>query len=1000
MEKLLRKLFLQRILPVSMCLLLNGYAGFARINTVRYGYQDVNEISGRVTDATGKPLVDVSVKNTTKSISTTTDTDGQYTIAAAKGDLLSFTVMGFETKTITAGDTRQLAVLLTKALNDAADFNVLYASQKKATNVAAVAEIYTRDIERTIVSPIAGTFSGRFAGLFTDQGSGEPGNDNVTLSLRGQTPLILLDGVPQNFSSINPEQIESVTVLKDALATAMLGMRAANGAILITTKKGYTGKQTISFKALGGISKPTYLSKPLDAYNYSQLYNEALANDGKPALYSAEALTAYQTGIDPIRFPNVNWQDEVLKKQSVYSRYNLEIAGGRETAKYFVSLDYLDQPGMFKTNGESVYNTNSAYKRYILRSNVQVDLSKHISTSLNLMGRVQDNNEPGATTSTLYSNINNTPANAYPIYNTDGSFAASPNYRSNVFAQNFHSGYRPGMIRDFRIDLAIKGNLEAITDGLWIKASSSINSYLVQSINRSKTVPFFSESMDEAGNFSYFQFNNPGDQSNSLSTESQNRVFYSELALGYSKNAGKNNIEAQVLANNDFRHINRDLPYNVRGISGKASYNYDEKYIAEFGFAYNGVKERYPKGKGFDFFPSVGLGYVISKEGFLKDLTWLNNLKIRSTYGKTGNFNAPYYGYNQYYSSTDGYNFGDNPSTVGGIAQNTLANTNLTWEKADKFNVGLDASLFKNILTLSAEFFKNKHFDLLQSIGNNTAITGINYAQQNIGINHYSGFEFEVTLQKRTGAFNYFLAPNFSILKTEVIYQDEVPRDYSYQLRTGRPVGQRFGYIAEGLFQSATEIQNSATLAAFGVVPGDIKYKDLNNDGLINTNDQTAIGTTKPLMYFGLNLGFSWKGLDFSALIQGVANRDVYLSGSYMWAFQGIQGQAFEHHLGRWTPETAATATYPRLTAGNNLNNNVTSTYWIKSGDYLRLKSVELGYSLPNSLMKKVRLSGIRLFANGTNLLTFTDLHNMDPENYYGLYPIQKMLTAGINVKF
>jgi TonB-linked SusC/RagA family outer membrane protein len=991
------KRFWHKASIAAICLLLNAVAGFANKIIV---YQQSVEINGKVTDATGKPLVDVTVKNETKSSAVNTDIEGDYFIDAEKGNVLSFSVTGFDVKSMVVADDKVINIVLQESVSIPTEFNVLYAQKKKSTNVAAVSEIYTNDLEKTIVSPVYGTFTGRLAGLLTAQSNGEPGNDGYSLSLRGQEPLVLLDGVAQSFSSINPEQIESVTVLKDALATAMLGIRGANGAILITSKKGHVGPQTISFKALGGISQPTYLPKTLDAYNYSLLFNEALANDGRPAAYSAEALEAYRTGSDPIRYPNVNWQDELLKNRAAYSRYNLEIAGGRTSARYFVSMDYLNQPGLFKNNDDAIYNTNSSYKRYILRSNVQVDLSKSITTTLGLIGRIQDSNEPGATTASLYSNIINTPANAYPIYNSDGSYAASQNYRYNVYAQNYESGYRPGQTRDFRIDLSIKGKLDAIAKGLWIKTSGTINSYLVQSINRSKTVPLFMENIGADGSRSYFPFNNPGDQANSASTDSQNRVFYTELAVGYSTSINKNNFEGQVIANNDFRHINRDLPYNIKGISAKGSYNYDEKYIAEVALAYNGTEERYPSGKGFGFFPAAGLGYVISKEDFLSDINWLNTLKLRTSFGRVGNFTASYYGYNQYYNTTGGYNFGDVPGAAGGIAQNTIANTRLTWEKADKFNLGIDASLLNNKLYLTAEYFNNKYFDQLQSIGNNTAITGVGYANQNIGISRYSGLEFDVNYRNQVKNINYFISPNLTILKTKVVYQDEFARQYSYQMRTGMPVGQRFGYVAEGLFQTETEIQNSPTPADFGIRPGDIRYRDLNNDGIINVDDQTAIGSTKPSVYYGVNLGFSWKNLDFSALVQGSHNNDVYLNGSSMWAFQGVQGQAFEHHLNRWTPATSATATYPRLSVGNNLNNDAVSTYWVKSGDYLRLKSIELGYKLPIALVKKVRLSGVRVFVNGTNLLTFSGLDNMDAENYNASYPIQKMLNAGVNVKF
>ncbi len=399
--------------------------------------------------------------------------------------------------------------------------------------------------------------------------------------------------------------------------------------------------------------------------------------------------------------------------------------------------------------------------------------------------------------------------------------------------------------------------------------------------------------------------------------------------------------------------------------------------------------------------PAIGLGWNLSKEDFLKDkLSWLNDLKLRASYGKTGNFNAGYYAYNQYYNTGSGYTFGASGTGGGvtGIEQGTLANPDLSYEKANKLNIGLDASVLSNKLSVSAEYYNNKYYDLLQIIGHNTAITGADYAQQNIGIQRFSGEEFSLNYKDHAGAFNYFISPNFSVLKTKSLYQDEPTRQYAYQQRTGLPVGQTFGYIASGLYQSVTEINNSAKPASLVLVPGDIRYVDQNGDNVIDENDQVAIGSTKPWVYYGLNLGGNYKGFDFSALLQGVENSNFYLSNE--WAFLGTRGQAFESNLNRWTPQTAATATYPRLSIGTNANNQMTSSYWYRSGDYMRLKSVELGYTLPISVIKRVKLAGARIFINGTNLLTFTGLKDMDPEGSTSVYPIQKMFIAGVNVKF
>jgi len=1014
MRKILLKRILQKIsITLLWCYLLqsNAYAKTV-IGTISTNGNLTNktlhlrdEVTGRVADLANKSLVDVSVQIKGKPASmVTTDLDGRYVITAQKGDILVFKVPGFISQEITFTGQPQLIVTLLEDNSAPTNFNVLYTKQKKSTNLQAIGELRTDELTKTISSPINGTFTGRLAGLTTSQSSGEPGNDAVNLSLRGQSPLVILDGIPQSFTSINPEQIESVTILKDALATAMMGIRGSNGVVLITTKQGFEGPQRIGFKAMYGFSRPTELPKTLDAYNYGLLYNEALANDGRPAIYTATDLNAYRDGSDPYYHPNVNWQDQILRNETPYSRYNVDIAGGKQTAKYYVSLDYLDQQGLFKQAGGNVNSTNSDYKRYIFRSNVSLDLNKYITTTLNLFGRLQSGNEPGVSTTTLYNNIVYTPANAYPIFNTNGTLGASQDFQqNNIYGQNYQSGYRVGYTRDFRVDLSVKADLQKITPGLWFKASSAINTYLDQLTTRSRPIVAFQQGVDGGGNVVYTQYGTPGQQSNTLSTLTQNRVFYVQGEFGYTKSIGKHNFDGLILANNDYRMAGVDLAYNINGVSGRFAYNYDEKYLAEVAFAYNGSSERFPKGNGYGLFPAVGLGWRISNEDFLKDkVKWLNDLKLRATYGRTGNFNAGnYYTYNQYYVGGTGYNFGQNTGgTVNGIEQDVLANPNLTFEKANKLNFGIDAVLFNNKLSLTAEYYNNKFYDLLQVIGHNTAITGANYGSQNIGERRYSGMEFQVSFKDKVGDFNYFISPNFSTVQSKILFQDEPFRQFDYQIRTGLPVGQGFGYQASGLFQSAAEISSSPKPANLNILPGDIKYVDQNGDGIIDENDQVAIGRGKPALNFGLNLGGSWKGFDFSALIQGTANRDVYLGNDTYWTFQGARGQAYEHSLERWTPATAATATYPRLNVGTNANNELASSFWMRKGDFLRLKSVELGYSFPVSLVKRIKLSGARLFVNGTNLLTASDLKEMDPENVINNYPIQKMVVAGISVKF
>lgn len=881
---------------------------------------------------------------------------------------------------------------------NAATYKLLYGVQQKRKSTAAITEIYNKEIEKTLSASFAGMLTGRMAGLLTTQSSGEPGADFPSLTLRGQAPFVMIDGSPRSFNSINPEQIESVTLLKDAVSTAMTGLRASSGILLITTKKGQESAPVINFKAMGGSQRPTALPKFLNAYQYAQLYNEALANDGKAPAYSQNDLDAYRDGSDPIGHPDVDWQKEVLNKQASIGRYDLSISGGSPTVKYFANLDYFNQQGLFKKSPETVYNTGSSYKRYIFRTNVSVDVSKSFTTFLNLFTRVQDFNEPGATATGIFSSFLTTPNSAYNPLNTDGSLGGNREYQNNIYGQVFRSGYRPSYSRDFNVDFGLKARLGK---NFWVKGQASINAYLLESINRSRAIVIFQQK-NTSGTPEYQQFGTVSEQSNSIEVNAQNRRFYTELSSGYSKQTGLHSIDATVTLNNDNNFENTDLDYNYRTLAGRVSYSYNNKYLAEVAVAYSG-NDRFPKGNRYGTFPAIGLGWVITKESFLNNRpSWLNNIKLRASVGKTGNADPRYYVYNQYYNSaSNGYNFGETAGGVTVVQQGTLANPNFTWAKTLKVNGGIDAALFSNKLVFTLDYFNNKVYDLLQQPGRNIEMMGNGYPDVNIGKNRYSGFELQLTFQEKKETFSYYIAPNVSTLQSKVVFQDEVNRPYEWMRRTGQPVGQPTGYIAEGLFQSQQEINSAAKPAGMTLVPGDIKYKDLNNDGIIDANDQTTIGNKKPLLYYGLNMGGSWKGFDISILFQGVQNVNVYRSGNSYWDFNNNgRGQAFEHHLNRWTPDNAASATYPRLTVGNNLNNTQSSSYWIQSGNYMRLKNLELGYSFSSGVVKRIRIREARLFVNGTNLFTVSSLKDADPENAGYNYPIQKVIVAGINLKF
>lgn len=972
--------------------------------------QTQKDYEGKVVTVTGLPVADVAVKNLNSGLTTKTNTAGIFTIAGNIGDKIELTSSTHDTFQQTLGEATNLSITLEAAELTVVDviqrgpIERIYTTVPSHLSVASTDAVYSSEIGRIPVTSFRNTLPGRLAGLYSVQASGLPGADGATLSLRGQPPIIIIDGVVTNLSTFDLEEIESITVLKDGLSTAMLGVRGAHGAILVTTKKGKARKQEISFTAQSAIQQPLSVPKALGSYDYARLHNEALRNDGIDSLnsglyYSQAALAAYQNGNDPYNFPNVNYREQVTKKSSMFNRYTISARGGNNFARYFISMEHANQSGFLRTVDSNSYNTNNSFKSYVIRSNIDVSITPKLTGGIYLLGRILNSNEPGATTGTILNNLMNTPANAYPLLNTNGTFGGTQLYQDNVLAQSIASGYRQRYFRDVLVNAHLQRTLDEITPGLWIKIKAAYYSTLAEDINRSKTFAVFQQSGSTTT-----QFGANGTQANGNGITYQGRSDYEEFSVGYDRMFGKNGFNILLLANRDNSTDGSDLPYTIVGTSGRIAYNYDGKYIVEGAFGLNG-SNRYPDegSTKLGFFPSIGLGWNIDREDFLKSIPFITRLKLFTSFARTG-WDSP--GYFMYYPRFfDGPSaiFGTGASAVTTITEGTLANPGITWEKADKFNLGITGTLLKDHLSFTLEYFNNKYSDLLMQRGQNSGIIGNDYPNENIGENRFSGYEIQAGWHGAAKNFQYFVSLNASSLKSKVLYIDEVSRPYSWMSRTGQPVNQLFGYIADGLFQSQAEIDNSPTTLGYTPRPGDIRYRDINSDNVINQFDQTAIGRTKPLFFYGLSFGASWNGFDISALIQGVENRDVYMAGNSYWAFQNNgTGQAYSHNLNRWTTANAANATYPRLSYGTNVNNEAPSSYWVKNGDYFRLRNAEIGYSFPTALIGKIKLKTVRVFANGYNLLTkaSSSLDDRDPESFGGGYPIQRLFNFGVNIKF
>ena len=1029
-------------------------------------------VKGTVLDDFSYPVQGAMVHIKGEKTGFVTGKDGAFEIPAAGGKVLLFEYPGFNTAQRNAKSGGPIYVRLsvrtlhqpvgpditTQAggdtiyipYNNTPWINVLYGRTNANSFLGAISTIGSGQLATTPASSYIYALPGRLAGLnvmqtsgfYTPQtggltsrdifvgnipnntsGTGPTDNTEFNIQLRGhnaslgQSPIAIVDGVQREFYSLDPESIESVSVLKDALSTIMLGQNSARGALIVTTKQPVAGPPRVSFTAETGVQSPLKLPTPLPAYQYAYLLNEALLNDGKTPAYSAADFSAYRNHTDPIGHPDVNWYKTVLRDNSRLNRYNLNVTGGGNTARYVIGLNYMDQQGLFVTSNANPYNTNADLKRYVINSKIDIDVNKDFNVGLQIFGRLQDGNQPGATTATILQGLLTTPNNVYPVHNPDGSYGGTVNYSQNLLAQTVASGYMTDHVHDVMANLDLNYKLDKWVKGWWAKAKGNVSVQEATNQDRSKQAPVFSQAISPSGDTSYHRYGSTVNQNNGFTTTSWARYRFVQLSTGYDRHFGPHTVSAALLYDQKSVLLNYDIPSALTNYAGKVSYNYKEKYFAEGAANYSGY-DRYAPGHQYGLFYAGGLGWNMAKENWLKSQSdWLDQLKLRVTYGRTGNANVDNYGYfvwRQHFSGVAGfYPIGSNYPNGGGLAEQgvpgnqVLANVNATWERADKLDAGIDVAIFHNRLQLTADYYHERYFDVMQQRGRSIALIGSGYPVENIGTDLYEGGELSLTYQDHQGDLNYFVTGNAAMQQSKVIFMDEQYERYSWNVHTGHPVGQRFGLIADGLFQTGTEAASAPTISGYTPLAGDIRYKDLNKDGVIDQFDVAPIGKERPLIYYGLTAGASYKGIEISILFQGVANREEYVANGYTDAgFQGQNNgysQAYIQAMGRWIPEASTTAIYPRLTAGGNGYNYSplfsSSSYFLRNGSYIRIKNVDVGYNLPYTWMKRWKLRGIRVFANAQNLFTHSAYKGVDPEVPFPSYPMQKVINTGLTVK-
>ena len=694
--------------------------------------------------------------------------------------------------------------------------------------------------------------------------------------------------------------------------------------------------------------------------------------------------------------------------------YNLNVTGGNKVAQYFVNLGYMNEAGLFKTDYTNGYNTNLDYNRYMISSKVNINVTQDLTASLSAIGRVIEGNQPGGSGSgysDLLLTIFQTPNNAYPIRNENGSFGGNYSFQNNLVSQTMESGYIADNTRDIMATGTLKYNFHRLVEGLSAKFIGNVTQQTRTAIVRTKRNAVYQYGLNDEGLPMYIQYGSPSPQTNNFTSVSNYHNLYGQLSIDYHRDFGLHRVAATAMGDTRHEIDDYDLPMVPSNIMEGIGYSYAKKYFWQAKLTQS-YYNRYAPGNRWGTFGAVGLGWDISKEQWMDNIKWIDRLKLYGIGGRTGNGvdNSGYYIWRQTYSTnlTALYPLGSERSNGYWVTEDGLANPYISYEQADKLSVGLDMAFFGNRLNGNIEFYNDKYFDLLQQRGKSIAILGMDYPYENIGRTLRTGWDVTMSWQDHVGTLNYYVSGNWSIAGTKLLFMDEQETPYNYLRQTGRPEGVIFGLQADG-FLTAEDIANDyPIMVGYNVQPGDVKYIDQNNDGVINEWDRTVIGGNKPVQFFGADFGMEWKGFEFSMLWQGVYNRDLYVNNrTLVEGFQSVgnsYGQAYRNILARWTPETADAARYPRLSAGGNTYNyggSYGSSLWMQNGNFIRLKNISLAYNLPETLCQnKLGDVRVKLFVEGQNLLTFSACDLVDPEVTFTSSPLQRTLFTGIKLNF
>ncbi|WP_316789749.1 TonB-dependent receptor [Pedobacter frigoris] len=973
----------------------------------------VIDIKGQVLDNENNPLSGVSIKVESTNNGGLTDVRGNFLLKNVKaGDVIIVSMVGYVPQRITLSGEADLKITLLEDTQGLTEVVVVgLGTQKKASVIGAISSISTKELKQSPVANISNALAGRLPGLIAVQRSGAPGvngNDGAQLLIRGiaslnnSSPLIVVDGVEgRTINDIDANDVESVSILKDATATAIYGMRGANGVVLITSRRGSASKApSINFTSQFGAQTPTRIPEVVNSYEYAMLYNQANKNNGTPLTFTEAQLDGYKSQTDPYLYPSNNFADLLLKKNSLMNRQNLTITGGSNFARFFVSAGYLSQQGIYK-KFDTPYPSDQVFRRYNFRANVDIDVTKTTLIRLDLSGSFGSLNRPAYPNEPFFSIVRFAP-NLNPIKNPNGTWGANALLPRNPVAELADVGYVINYAGRQQGTFMLTQKLDVLTKGLSATVSLSYDANYNQDQTRSRDYDAFQYRADG----SYTRLRTGTKLTPASGAYGLSRFSTYRANLAYDRAFGDHNVTSAIFYSQQKSYSNVEIASGLQGLQGRTTYNFKNKYFAEATYAYNG-SENFAKGKRFGFFPAAAVGWIVSGEDFFaNNVKFISFLKLRGSYGIVGNDR---YGqrflFDGYYSDGTGTSFGSPPANVSGLQETFIGNRDLTWEKGYKKNIGVESKWFNNMLTLNFDLFQENRKNILVAPLAPGLAGFPTTAPINKGEVINKGLEAELGVRKSFGGLQVNLLANVGFNRNKVLDNNQAVPKFEYQSGIGKRVGQNFGLIALGLFQNAEEIANSPVQTFTNrVVPGDLKYKDINGDNKIDDFDRVAIGyAATPEMQYGVTLNLNYRGFDLSVLFQGSANSSTYFeSFGYIPFFS--QGTALKAHLGSWTPENAATATFPRIDIGSNPNNNRISTFHLLNGNYVRLKNVEIGYSFSQNILKRIGLQSVRLFANGQNLHTWSKITLTDPEYGSGgigsTYPQQKVYNFGLSLNF